>query len=289
MSGSTLSLIVLTHNEEPNIEQCLKSVQGVAQNVFIVDSGSTDRTLEVAHRHNAHVVTHEFINQAQQFNWALDNLPIESDWILRLDADEYLLPELRDEIARVLPETPAEITGFYMKRRLIFLGRWIRKGGHYPTWLLRLFRFGKARSEQVEINEHIVLLEGSSRRLKNDFVDENHKGLGFWTFKHEGHAARKARFLSTLQQGYDPAWLEPRLFGSQPERKRWLIHNLYGCTPLFARAFLYFLYRYVFRLGFLDGREGLIFHFLHGCWYPFYTDAKLYEQRLRAGSKCVDK
>ncbi|MFQ5850577.1 MAG: glycosyltransferase family 2 protein [Candidatus Binatia bacterium] len=271
----------MTYNEEPNIEQCLRSVQGLTQNIFIVDSGSEDRTLELGYQYNAHVVTHEFVNQAQQFNWALDNLPIQSGWILRLDADEYLLPELRTEIASVLPELPAEVSGLYMKRRLIFLGRWIRHGGHYPIWLLRLFRYGKARSEQVDINEHIVLLEGMSQRLKHDFVDENHKGLAFWTFKHEGHAARKAHFLCKLQQGYDPAWIRPKLVGTQEERKRWLMHNLYRHTPLFARAFLYFLYRYVLRLGFLDGPQGLIFHFLHGCWYPFYTDAKMYDQKLR--------
>lgn len=281
---SNVDVVVLTFNEEMNLEYCLRSVQGLVRNIFIVDSGSTDRTVEIAKGYDAHVVTHEFITQAQQFNWALDSLPIESDWVLRLDADEYLLPELREEIAETLPKLPPEVTGLYMKRRMIFLGRWIRHGGHYPIWLLRLFRYGTARSEEADLNEHFVLLKGTSARLKNDFVDEDRRGLARWTIKHEGYGAREARVLNRLQQGYDPEWIQPRLFGNQPQRKRWLIHHVYRRTPLFVRAYLYFLYRYLFRLGFLDGPEGLIFHFLHGCWYLFYIDAKIYEQRLRGGS-----
>ena len=272
-----IDLIVLTFNEELNLSNCLNSVQGLPQNIFIVDSGSTDRTVEIAREYNAHVVVHEFATQAQQFNWALDNLPIKSEWVLRLDADEYLLPELRDEIARVLPGLPAGVTGLYLKRRMVFMERWIRHGGYYPTWMLRLFRYGKARSEHADLNEHVVLLEGTYRRLQNDFVDQDRKGLAAWTLKHEGFAVRQARFLNRLQHGYDPAWIPPALFGSQPQRKRWFLQNFYQHIPLFVRASLYFVYRYFLRLGFLDGREGLIFHFLHGCWYPFYTDVKIYE------------
>lgn len=281
---ANVDVIVLTFNEELNLEQCLQSVGGLARNIFVVDSGSTDRTVQIARQYGARVVTHEFTTQAEQFNWALDHLPIKSEWVLRLDADEYLLPELKEEIAVVLPELPAEVTGLYMKRRMIFLGRWICHGGYYPAWLLRLFRYAKARSEEAELNEHIVLLEGVSRRLQNDFVDQDHEGLAAWTLKHEGFTARQARFLNGLEEGYDSSWIRPNLFGNQVQRKRWLMYNFYRRAPLFIRAYLYFLYRYVFRLGFLDGPQGLIFHFLHGCWYPFYTDAKIYEERLRGKS-----
>ena len=276
-----IDLIVLTLNEELNLSNCLNSVQGLTQNIFVVDSGSTDRTVDIAREFKAQVVVHEFTTQAEQFNWALDNLPIQSEWVLRLDADEYLLPELRDEIARVLPSLPPEVTGLYMKRRMIFMGRWIRYGGYYPTWMLRLFRYGKARSELADLNEHVVLLEGTWRGLQNDFVDQDRKGLAAWTLKHEGFAARQARFLNRLQHGYDPGWIPLALFGSQPERKRWFLHNFFRHLPLFVRAYLYFFYRYVLRIGFLDGQEGLIFHFLHGCWYPFYTDVKIYEEIRR--------
>jgi glycosyltransferase involved in cell wall biosynthesis len=282
--AADVDVIVLTYNEELNLEHCLGSVQGLVRNIFIVDSGSTDRTLEVAKRFNAQVATHEFRTQAQQFNWALDHLPIESGWVLRLDADEYLLPELRDEIARVLPTLPPDITGLYMKRRMIYLGRWIRWGGHYPIWLLRLFRSGAARIEEVDLNEHFVLLRGKGARLEHDFVDQDRRGLTSWIIKHERYAFREGQVLSRLEHGYDPTWVRPRLFGNQVQRRRWLIRHVYGRAPLFLRAYLYFLYRYVLLLGFLDGREGLIFHFLQGCWYPFYTDAKLYEQRVRGAT-----
>lgn len=273
-----ITAIILTHNEEANLAACLESLKGLDCQVFVVDSHSTDRTVEIAQSLGAEVVARAFVNQAEQFNWALDNLPIRGQWTLRLDADEYLLPELREEIARVLPTLPPEVTGLYLRRRLIFLGRWMRHGGHYPTWILRLFRTGKARSELIDINEHVVLLEGESKNLENDFVDENHKGLAFWTMKHEKHAGRKVEFLAKLADGYDEGWIKPRLLGSQAERKRWLMSRVYSRSPMFARSFAYFTYRYFVRMGFLDGVPGLIYHFLHGGWYSFYTDAKAYER-----------
>lgn len=277
-----VDLIVLTHNEELNLGHCLASVAGLVRSIFVVDSGSTDRTAEIAAGYGAKVVTHEFTTQARQFNWALDNLPLESDWVLRLDADEYVLPELKEEIREVLPTLAADVTGLYMNRRMIFLGRWIRHGGYYPAWILRLFRRGKARSEEAELNEHIVLLEGRAEHLRHDFVDHRREGLRFWTLKHEGYAERQARFIMGIERHYDEAFIGARLTGGQAERKRWLMRHVYGRTPLFVRAALYFLYRYVVRLGFLDGVEGLVYHFLHGCWYPFYTDAKIYEARRGA-------
>lgn len=281
----SLDLIVLTYNEELNLDHCLESVRGLASHIFVVDSGSTDRTVEIARRHDAHVVTHEFTNQAQQFNWALANLPIRSEWVLRLDADEYLSDELREEIARLLPQLPDGISGLYIKRRMVFLGRWIRFGAYYPVWLLRLFRHGQARSEQTEMDEHIVLLGGVSRQLHHDFIHHDRKDLSDWLHKHESYAARQARVLLRLRKGGDKVdGVRPKLWGSQAERKRWLKGNFYSRTPLFARAFLYFLYRYFLRLGFLDGIEGLIFHFLHACWYLFYVDAKIYEGQLSAGA-----
>src|SRR5215510_13829763 len=129
MPPADLDLIVLTYNEEANLDQCLRSVAGLPRNVFVVDSGSTDRTVAIAESHGARVAVHAFTTQAKQFNWALDALPLESAWILRLDAAEYLLPELREEILRELPRLPPEVTGIFLRRRMVFLGRWIRHGG----------------------------------------------------------------------------------------------------------------------------------------------------------------
>lgn len=275
----SISVLVLTYNEEANIQACLSSLVDWVTSIYIVDSGSSDLTLELARDFTDHIVVHEFVNQAQQFNWALDHLPLETEWILRLDADEIVLPELRDEIVRVLPGLPSTIAGLYLKRRVYFKGRWIKHGGYYPTWLLRLFRRGKARSEQLEMDEHIVLLEGESRRLRHDFVDFNRKDLAFWTIKHERFAAREAMVLMRQSEGNKIGEVEGAIWGNQPARRRWLKGTIYARSPLFLRAFVYFLYRYFLRLGFLDGPEGLVFHVLQGFWYRFYVDAKIWEQK----------
>ncbi len=283
----SISVIILTYNEELNIENCLKSVADWASEIIIVDSFSTDKTLEIAKKYTNKIAQRNFVNQAEQFNWALDNLVIKNDWILRLDADEYLTEELKKEISEVLAkesisidqqkflpigqaglpagrqeyESAYAVNGYYIKRRVYFMGRWIRHGGYYPTWILRLFKKGKARSEEREMDEHIVLSEGKAEKLKNDFIDDNKKDLSWWIQKHNNYASREAK--EAIQERY----------GSK--KKRILYYNL----PLFCRPFIHYIYRYFFQLGFLDGKEGLIFHFLHAFWYRFLIDAKLYEYK----------
>lgn len=276
----TLSLIVLTGNEEENIEHTLRSVQGLASEIIVVDSLSTDRTLEICRRYTDRIVQHPFENQAKQFNWALDNVSISSEWIVRLDADEVLTPELSEEISRTLPTLSQEVTGIYLKRRVYFMGRWIRHGDYYPMWFLRLFRKGKGRYEEIT-EEHILLSEGRAIRLRHDFIDHNRKGLSFWVDKHNQWAIGEMLDMLSFAKGEGlPArTVAPSLFSTQEGRRRWLKVHLYARLPLFVRPFLYFLYRYVLRLGFLDGKEGLVFHFLQGFWYRFLVDAKIYEAR----------
>jgi len=262
-----ISVIILTYNEEIHLERLLKNIAGWADEIFIVDSYSTDNTVQIAKRYGCKIVQHSFENQAQQFNWALDNLDIKNDWILRLDADEYLTEELKEEI-RVNPllnnqdprQSASIVNGFYIKRRVYFMGRWIKHGGYYPILFLRLFKKGKAKSEQRAMDEHIVLLEGRAEKLKNDFIDDNKKGLSDWIQKHNNYSSREASDV---------------LRGNYGTKKKKIYYRL----PLFCRALLYFIYRYFFRLGFLDGKEGLIFHFLQGFWYRFLIDAKIYEAR----------
>ena len=279
MTDKTLSIstIILTYNEEANLEACLKSLTGWVQEIFVVDSGSTDSTLEIAARYGAKAVYHPWETYAAQFNWALDELPLEGEWVMRMDADERVMPELRDELLVKLPSLPADVTGLYLKRRVYFMGRWIRHGGYYPTWLLRIFRRDIGRCEARHMDEHIVLSSGQTLQLENDIIDENHKGLTFWTNKHEGYAIREAKDL--LGEDEQDEVIEPSLWGSQAERKRWVKTRLYARLPLFWRAWFYFLVRYIFQLGFLDGRKGLAFHFLQACWYRFYVDAKILEMR----------
>lgn len=280
MQKPSLTTLVLTYNEEVNLPYCLESVEDLTCDIVVVDSGSDDATTEIAKQFTDRVYEHPFENQAQQVNWALDELPFNTDWLLWLAADEYLLPDLREEVRHTLPQLPDRVTGLYIKRRVYFKDRWIRHGGYYPTWLLRFLRTGKGRCEQREMDEHLVVLEGETRKLQHDFVDHNRKDLAFWTVKHERYADREAR--SILRRSDDE--VEASLTGSKPERKRWLKKNVYLRLPLFLRAVLYFLYRFFLRFGFLDGREGRVFHVLQGFWYRFYVDAKLMEMKRDGAS-----
>lgn len=282
-----ISAIILTYNEEKNLEACLESVADWVDQICIVDSGSTDKTVEIAKRYTTCILSHPFESWGMQMNWALDNIPLENEWIIRLDADEFVLPELRDELSTKLPGLSAETTALYCKRRVYFMGRWIRHGGYYPCWLLRVFRHGKVMFEQhYGEAEHAVILEGHADYLEHDFVDYNRKDLAFWTNKHEGYAQREVMSLLQLYKGRHIE-AEASFFGSPEMKRRWLKNNIYTRAPLFLRAFAYFLYRYFLRLGFLDGIEGLIFHVLQGFWYRFYVDAKIWEARrqVKAGSQ----
>lgn len=273
---SLLSVIILTKNEAPNLPACIASIQELDAEIYIVDSYSTDRTVEIAQQAGCQVVENPFENQAQQLNWALQNLPINTPWIMRLDADERLTPELVEELKQVLFQTPEDITGYQIKRRVFFMGRWIRHGGYYPTWLLRIWRTGIGTCEQRCMDEHIVLSTGKIANLQNDIIDENQKGLSFWTDKHNHYADREVKdLLSAISLENDDLLQGGQL--SQASRRRWVKANLYARSPLFFRAFLYFLMRYTIGLGFLDGIEGLVFHFLQGFWYRFLVDAKIYE------------
>ena len=268
-----LSIIILTRDEQANLPTCLESIQSIEAQVYIVDSGSRDRTVEIAQEKGCHVFIHPWESYAQQLNWALENLPISTPWTMRLDADERLTSDLAEEIKQTLKSTPEEITAYQVKRRVYFMGRWMRHGGYYPTWLLRIWKTGLARCEDRWMDEHIILSQGTIATLNNDIIDENQKGLTFWIDKHNRYADREVKDLLMLNKN-DRLLLAEH--STQASQRRWIKQNIYLRSPLFLRAFLYFLVRYLIGLGFLDGVEGLIFHFLQGFWYRFLVDAKLY-------------
>lgn len=272
-----LSVIVLTYNEADNLPTCLSSLKELDAEVFIVDSGSTDNTLKIAEQFNCYIYHHGWINYAEQLNWALQNLPIMTPWVMRLDADERLMPDLVRELQQCLPHTPEAISGYQLKRRVFFMGRWIKYGGYYPTWLLRVWRTGRGYCEQRWMDEHIILTQGSVAKLDHDIIDENQKGLSFFTDKHNRYADREVKDMLGLMLAPADALLSNQT--SQASQRRWIKKNLYTQFPLFVRPFIYFLLRYIVGLGFLDGLEGLIFHVLQGFWYRFLVDAKIYEMR----------
>lgn len=274
-----LSVIILTRDEEKNLPFALESLAGLGAAVFIVDSGSCDRTREIARERGCAVVEHPFETHARQLNWALDNLPLESDWVLRLDADERLTSELKTELERKLPLLPSEVTGLMMKRRVFFWGRWIKHGGYYPTWLLRLWRRGAARCEDRAMDEHMLITRGRIEKLESDIIDENRKGIAFFIEKHNRFSDKEVVSLVNGQSA-----VNAQDAGAPTALKRVFKNRLYGRSPRFLRAFLYWFFRYFVLLGFLDGKAGFVFHFLQGFWYRLVVDAKLHERERVGGA-----
>jgi glycosyltransferase involved in cell wall biosynthesis len=275
----TLTVVILTKNEECHIERALSSVASIADRCLVVDSGSTDRTMELARVSGAEVLENPWVNYATQFNWALDQLPPETDWVLRLDADEIVTDPLAIDIIHELPTLGEEVSGAYISRRMTFLGRPIRWGGVFPIRVLRLFRHGKGRCENRWMDEHI-LVDGATTDLSGEIIDDNLNSLTWWTEKHNAYASREVVDLLNLEHGFMAHETVADLSGGQQAGiKRWLKERVYARLPGGVRAFAYFVYRYVIRLGFLDGKEGTAFHVLQGFWYRYLVDMKLHEVR----------
>ncbi len=286
MRQHTVALIIITYNEEANIAQALGSVAGWADEVHILDSLSTDRTVEIARQYGAHISQNKFVDFAKQRNYALEHLPIRSEWVLFLDADEWLPDALKQEISTLIATSPEE-NGFYVNRRLIWMGRWIRRG-YYPSWILRLFRYGKGRCEDRAVNEHLIV-DGAIGRLRNDFMHEDRKGVTNWIAKHNGYATREAQELFNTRTAPGYREIDARLFGTQAQRKRWLRLKVWNRLPPLVRPFFYFFYRYVLQGGFLDGRTAFVFHFLHALWYPMLIDIKYLEMKMSRSPGATDR
>ncbi len=272
-----ITAIILTYNESIHLKRCIESIHEITKEIIVIDSYSTDNTVEIARELGATVHQRKFINQAEQFQWGLDNLPIQTEWIMRLDADEYLLPELCREIKYKIPLTPPEVSAYLLKRRVYFMDRWIRYGGYYPTKLLRLWRTGLGTVEQRWMDEHIVVSTGQVSELDNDFVDHNLNNLTWWTEKHNHYSTREATDLLNQEYGFlnNNSTSEKLNSEQQSAQKRFLKNRVYSKCPLLLRAFLYFSLRYFGQRGFLDGKAGFIWHVLQGFWYRFLVDAKI--------------
>ena len=280
-----LSVIILTYNEEIHIRRCLENVNQFATKVYVIDCYSTDRTVDIATELGAEVVKHKWPgNQAEQFNWALNTVNIDTQWILRLDADEYLMPELIQELYHKLSNLTNEVTGVIFNRRHIFMGKWMKRG-IYPVKLLRLFRTGKGVCEQRLMDEHIQLLEGQSVEFEHDFCDHNLNDLSWFCHKHVNYAIREAVDLLDIELDLTGAAQtdEHKQISTQALQKRMKKHQ-YAKQPLFWRSFAYFCYRYFLKRACLDGKIGFIWTFLQGWWYRTLVDAKIYEIKKACGN-----
>lgn len=282
-----LTAIILTFNEDQHLARCISSLNSIVSEVVVADCFSNDRTLEIARAHGARLIQRAWVNYATQFNWALTQIDTDTDWVLRIDADEYLTPDLVAEIKSDLPGIGPEVDGVYCSRRMIFQGTPIRHGGVFPVRVLRLFRYGRGQCENRWMDEHIKV-SGPTRDLKGDLVDDNLNSLTWWTDKHNKYASREAVDLLNLKYGFMPHDSVATLRGgSQAGVKRWLKEVVYARLPGGFRAFAYFFYRYFLRLGFLDGPTGTAFHFLQGFWYRYLVDAKVAEVKRHMRDNCV--
>jgi len=291
-----ITVVILTYNEARHIERCINSIKHIANDILVVDSYSTDYTTNIAKSLGARVLQNKFISHSNQFQWGIDNGTIETEWIMRLDADEIIESDLIAEIRKQLPFLPDNIVGVNFDRKHIFMGRWVKHGGRYPIRLLRLWRRGKGRVEDRWMDEHIVVWGGETVTMKGGFSDANENDLTFFTDKHNKYASREAIDVLINKYSNKEASIKNNIekLSKKNATKRWFKEHFYNKLPFWVGPFLYFIYRYFMQLGFLDGRSGLIYHFLQGFWYRFLVGAKIAEFEMlisncKSNSEKIDK
>lgn len=282
---SAISVVVLTFNEELNLPACLDSLRALDAPLFVVDSGSTDRTVRIAREFGAHVVEHPFATHAAQWHWALQALPLQTPWVLALDADQRATPELVAELRTLGDAAMQDVAGAYVKRRQLFRDRWIRHGGYYPKHLLKLFRRDRVRIDTGDLVDHHFVVQGPTVTLRHDIVEANRRedDIAFWIEKHNRYAVLMAREELRWRLGRRDSAITPSLSGNHDERTA-ALKSVWRRMPLYVRPFLYFFYRYLLRLGFLDGKQGAIFHFMQAFWFRLLVDINL-DEMLKEGRR----
>lgn len=275
---ASVSAIILTRNEEKNLGDCLASLRGFAERCVVVDCGSSDRTVEIAREMGADVYMHEFTYYAAQFNWAIDNADIRTDWILRIDADERLTPALIEESERIIASPAAregELNGVVMEADYVFLGRTIKYGLHKKRRVM-LFKRGIGRIEDRRRDAHSVISRGVTATCKNRFIHKDFKDLDSYIRRYNWYATREMQDWLDFKNGAS----QQINAGAEIARNRRNKFGVYYRAPRFFRAWLWFLYNYIFRLGFLDGREGFLYLYFECYWYRMLVDAKIFEHEV---------
>lgn len=281
--SNSIAAIILTKNEERHIARCVNSIKGVCDEIWVIDSFSTDRTCGIAESMGANVRRHAWKNYSSQFNYGLYECPIRSEWVWRIDADEYLSGNLGAAVRDALAKCGEDVNGVYVRKRIDFMGRPLLHGGWYPSYHLKIFRRGHGECENRWMDEHIKLFDGTTITVEDgDQVDANLNNLTWWTEKHNGYATREMADMLMTEYGLDnrSGGVAAKFFGTEEQRKRWLKLK-YVKSPLFVRPFVNFFLRYVLKGGFLDGKEGFVWHVLQGFWYRMLVDAKVYEIKKR--------
>ncbi len=279
MTKDSIAAIILTKNEEKHIARCINSLKGICNEIFVIDSLSTDRTCEIAEELGAKVYKNPWKNYATQFNYGVYQCPIQSEWIWRIDADEFLEGNIGIAVKNALSNCSADVNGIYVRKRIDFMGKPLLHGGWYPSYHLKVFRRGHGDCENRWMDEHIRIFDGTTITIEEgNQVDANLNDLTWWTEKHNGYATREMVDMLMMEYRMDAKAQEvtPKFFGTEEQRKRWLKIK-YIKTPLFIRPFINFFLRYILKRGFLDGKEGFLWHILQGFWYRMLVDAKIFE------------
>lgn len=267
----SLTTIILTKNEEKNISDCIQSITGFSERIIIIDSGSTDKTCEIAKSLGAEVYEHKFENYAKQFNWGLDNLNISTKWTLRLDADERFTPELCNELEKLMKKHENDnVNGFILQAWLYFMGKKLKYGGSRKKKLM-VFKTGIGRIENRKMDEHTILNNGTAIEIKNKFLHYDYKDLTSYINKLNWYATREMQdYFERKNEKFDGSNKE---INSMRKKK----FGFYYKFPLFIRAWLLFVYQYYIKLGFLNGKEGYIYTYMYSRFYRTLVDAKIYE------------
>ena len=282
-----ITAIILTANEELHLLRCINSVKNLAQKILVVDSYSTDSTPDIAIQNGADFLQKKWINYSTQFNWALSKIDSDSDWVIRLDADEIISPQLSKQILEKIALVESNVDGIRFKRKIIFQGVEIKYGGLFPIKVVRMFRPLRGHCENRWMDEHIKV-QGNIIEFDGYIIDENLNNITWWTDKHNKYASREAVDLLNLEFKFMDHDSVASLRGwKQAEIKRWVKEVIYAKLSIGFRSTAYFLYRYIMRLGFLDGQVGFSFHFLQGYWYRYLVDAKIKEVKRHAKQKNV--
>jgi len=278
-----LTAIILTKNEELNIRDCICSIQGLAKRTIVIDSFSDDNTVKIAEAMGVEVYQHTFETHARQFLYGLNEMNIQTKWVLRIDADERLTVKSRKEIEQLCEENmETDINGIILRFEVTFLGKKLRHGGIYPFRKLLVFKYGKGTIEDRNMDEHIVLLEGRSIEAKEDCEHHDFKDLSFFINKHNWYASNEVKdYIKNMECKSETG----RNLDKSAGLKRFIKFNIYYKLPMGMRAHLYYIYRYYFKMGFLDGKEGKIYAFLQAYWYRYLVDAKIYEYELSQKEK----
>lgn len=280
MTNPHYTFLILTYNEEVHLPRLLDSIHELKATVCILDSGSTDHTITIAATYGAQVKQHAFENHPRQWHYALHAFEINTPWIIGLDADQVLSDELRLRLLHFKDEDHLGIAGIYFNRKNYFKGSWLKYGGYYPFYLLKMFRHGTGYSDLSENMDHRFIVPGKTTIWKDAYLlEENLKedNISFWIDKHNRYSDLLACEEIERRQKLRMQTIRPLLWGTPDQRRAWL-KQIWWHMPLFIRPAIYFIYRYFFRLGILDGYPGFIFHFLQAFWFRLVVDIKIKER-----------